>query len=95
MIADILQAWPDARVKSIEPIEPTEQEINAMLSASEPAGSYLERIGKSDMATLSEDEWMCFIETIVVAFQLSMAASYAPYALVRSVDDPMAAECPF
>ena len=80
-------------------VDPTAQEIDAMLHASPAGGDYLEKLGKTDMALFSEDEWMGLIESIVTAFQESMAASYAPMALVRSVDDPFApitaADCPF
>lgn len=90
LVSAILTAWPGARIKPIGRIavEPTEQEINAMLAASPAGGEYLEQLGKTDMATLTEDEWMGLIEAIVVAFQDSMAASYAPHALIASKDDP-------
>lgn len=49
-------------------IDPTENEITAMLHASDMAGEYLEHLGKTDMSEFSEEEWMTLIEVIVGNF---------------------------
>ena len=74
--------------------EPTEQEVQGMMAAGEAAGAYLDKLGKTDLAALSWEEWMGHIEAAITAFQDSMAASYHPYALVRSADDPIPANAP-
>src|SRR5206468_14766 len=67
IVSAILTAWPGARVKPIGRIavNPTPQEIEAMLAASPAGGAYLEKLGKTDMATMTEDEWMGLTEAIV------------------------------
>ena len=50
-------------------VDPTEAEIAAIQAASEPAGEYLDSLGKTDLATLAEDEWLCLLEVVVTAFQ--------------------------
>jgi hypothetical protein len=49
-------------------IDPTEHEIAAIEAASEPAGQYIESLGRSDMATWSRDEWLCFLECVVTGY---------------------------
>ena len=55
-------------------VDPTDAEIAAIRSASEPAGQYLESIGKTDLAKLEFDEWMTFLECVCTAFQNEMIA---------------------
>jgi hypothetical protein len=90
IIAAIMTAWPGARIKPITRIamELTPQEITAILAASPAGGEYLEKLGKTDLAVLTEDEWMGFLESVIRAFQDSMAESHAPFAVNRSEDDP-------
>lgn len=49
-------------------IDPTEHEIEAIHAASEPAGEYLESLGKTDLAELEEAEWLTLLEVIVTAY---------------------------
>jgi hypothetical protein len=49
-------------------VDPTEDEIEAIQAASQPAGEYLESIGKTDLATLDESEWLTLLEVIVTAY---------------------------
>jgi hypothetical protein len=44
----------------------SQNEITAIMAASEPAGSYLEGIGKTDLAQMNESEWMTLLECIIV-----------------------------
>jgi len=43
-------------------------EIDALYKTSDEAGAHLDRIGKTDLATMTEEEWMTFIEIIVAKF---------------------------
>ena len=54
-------------------IDPDEHEIAAIEAASPMAGEYLERIGKTDLAVLSEAEWLTLLEVIVTAYQDALA----------------------
>jgi hypothetical protein len=54
-------------------VDPTDIEIAAIQAASGPAGNYLDSIGKTDLAQLTEDEWRTFLEVVVTAFQNAMA----------------------
>lgn len=49
-------------------IDPTPHEIAAIEAASDPAGQYIESLGRSDMATWSRDEWLGFIEVVVTGY---------------------------
>jgi archaellum component FlaD/FlaE len=60
---------------------PTKHEIAAIMATSDPAGAYLENIGKTDLATMSQDEWMNFLEVVCTAFSdkmMELAASGEP-----------------
>lgn len=41
-------------------------ENQAIDAASEQAGGYLERIGKTDLSTLSAEEWLAFLQIVFV-----------------------------
>lgn len=43
-------------------------EIEAALYGGTQGGEYLESIGKSDLATLSADEWQTFLECVCKAY---------------------------
>jgi hypothetical protein len=49
-----------------------EFEIGAVLEAGGAAGTYLEKIGKTDLATLSPDEWRTFLQCIVVGYERAL-----------------------
>lgn len=54
-------------------VDPSEHEQAAIVAASPSAGEYLESIGKTDLAVLSESEWLTFIEVVVTAYQDALA----------------------
>ena len=54
-------------------VDPTTHEIAAIQAASEPAGEYLEELGKTDLATLEEHEWLTFLEVVITAYQSKLA----------------------
>jgi len=49
-----------------------EVERAAMSDAGDVAGQYLDSIGKTDFATLDQEEWRKFLETFVYAFETAM-----------------------
>lgn len=53
-------------------IDPTKKEIAAIEAASVLAGQYIDSIGKTDMATWSEFDWMNFIEAVVTGYSDEM-----------------------
>lgn len=49
-------------------IDPTPNEIAAMSVGGQEGGAYLESLGKTDLATLTEAEWDQFLEIIVTGY---------------------------
>lgn len=49
-------------------VDPTPHEIEAIQAAGAYGGEYLDSLGKTDLASLSEDEWLTFIESVVTGF---------------------------
>jgi hypothetical protein len=58
----------DIAVKRQGMVDPSEHEIAAMESAGCCAGEYLESIAKTDLAVMSDDEFMTMIEAIVTGY---------------------------
>jgi hypothetical protein len=54
-------------------IDPDEHEKASIKAASPIAGEYLDSIGKTDLATLSRDEWLTLLEVIITAYQDELA----------------------
>ncbi len=54
-------------------VDPDEHEIAAIASASPMAGKYLESIGKTDLAVLTEAEWLTLLEVVITAYQDELA----------------------
>lgn len=50
-------------------VDPDEHEIAAIQAASPMAGEYLDSIGKTDLATLTDAEWLTFLEVVITAYQ--------------------------
>ena len=49
-------------------IDPTLNESEAVTVGGQQGGEYLESIGKSDLATLTESEWDCFLDEVVTGY---------------------------
>jgi hypothetical protein len=49
-------------------IDPTPNERQAMTVGGQQGGEYLESLGKSDLATLTETEWDRFIDAVVTGY---------------------------
>lgn len=50
-------------------IDPTKPELDALMVAGQAGGEYLESIRKTDLATLSEDEWTTFLSCVIGKYQ--------------------------
>lgn len=72
--------------------EITNIEIDAIIATSDVAGEHLDKLGKTDLATMSRDEWLGFIEVVVMAYADQMAQRHKPFAVLRSGDDPIGAD---
>ena len=49
-------------------IDPTPNESEAVTVGGQQGGEYLESIGKSDLTTLTEAEWDCFLDAVVAGY---------------------------
>lgn len=49
-------------------IDTTSIEMQAMNVGGQLGGDYLERIGKSDLATLTETEWDRFLDAVITGY---------------------------
>lgn len=72
--------------------EITQTEIDAIIATSDKAGEHLDKLGKTDLATMSRDEWLGFIEVVVMSYADEMAKLHKPYAVLRGKDDPIEAD---
>ena len=64
-----------ARLKGM--IDPNKHEANALAAAGMSAGAYVEEIGKTDLASWTEQEWVTLIDVAVTAFQDFLRQAYA------------------
>jgi hypothetical protein len=53
-------------------LKPTKHEQQALVDASTAAGEFVERIGKTDLAQWSAEDWTSLIDITVTSFQDSM-----------------------
>lgn len=58
-------------------IDHNQYEVAALESASSQAGSYIESIGKTDLAAFTQSEWSSLIDVVVTAFRDHLSAAYA------------------
>ncbi len=49
-------------------IDPTPNETAAMIAGGEAGGAYLDSLGKTDLARLTEAEWDAFVEVVVTGY---------------------------
>lgn len=59
-------------VRNFDPYEKT-----ARREAGDKAGEFLDSIGKSDLAEMSEEEWLTFLTTVIHGFGESLRAQVA------------------
>jgi hypothetical protein len=55
-------------------VDPSKNEQAALLAAGQTGGAYIERLGKTDVATWSALEWTNFIDATVTAYHEHIAA---------------------
>jgi hypothetical protein len=58
-------------------IDPNKHENNALAKACLSGGSYVETIGKTDLASWTEQEWAALIDVVVTSFQDFLREAYA------------------
>lgn len=58
-------------------IDPNQHETDALAAASFGGGTYVELIGKTNLAEWTEQEWATFIDVVVTAFQDCLRQAYA------------------
>ena len=49
-------------------IDPTPNETAAMVEGGKAGGAYLDNLGRTDLAQLTEEEWDTFVEVIVTGY---------------------------
>lgn len=49
-------------------IDPTPNERNAFVRGGEMGGEYLDSIARTDLQTLSREEWLTFVEAVVTGY---------------------------
>ncbi len=55
-------------------IDPDEQERIALLTGGHDAGEYLDSLGLSDLAVLTDAQWFQFLRCVVGGFQAALQA---------------------
>jgi hypothetical protein len=63
---DCMTTWLNKETKMIDP---TAVELDILQCAGQAGGEYLDSIRKFDLETLSGDEWMVFIQTIIGKYE--------------------------
>lgn len=58
-------------------VDPNEVELAAMAEASDRAGEFIEKLGKTDMARWSAGEWHQFIEVVCGGYVESLCRQHA------------------
>ena len=71
--AGLFHALHERALPEVGVVDPDEHEIAAIAAASPMAGEYLESIGKTDLAVLTEAEWLTLLEVIITAYQDELA----------------------
>ena len=73
LVGAIMETFPGATIKMQEP---NSYEIAGIMEAGAVGGEFLDKLGKSDLATLSGDEYLSFIETVVRAYESTCMKLY-------------------
>jgi hypothetical protein len=82
---------------AIKMIDPTEYEREAIAHGGVQAGEYLEALGKTDLATMTTDEWDAFVEVIVTGYveRLGEIAEHLAAASAKMKGKVTAADIPY
>jgi hypothetical protein len=62
----------DALTRRTPMLDPGEREVAALEHAGQAGGEYLDRLGKTDLADLDENQWRTFLGVVVVHYQHKM-----------------------
>lgn len=78
-------------------IDPTEYEQEAIAYGGEQAGQYLDTLGKTDLATMTPEEWSAFIEVVITGYvdRLGEIAAHLADASARMKAKVTAADIPY
>lgn len=60
-------------------VDATEAEEDALMKGGEVAGEYLDAINKTDLATLTADEWRTFLCKVLAGYSDAMRAEVVTY----------------
>jgi hypothetical protein len=66
LVTSILDHWPGAIITMREP---NAVEIQGIMEGAAKGGEYMDGIGKTDLATMTENEYLCLVETIIRAYE--------------------------
>lgn len=73
LIAAVLSAFPGTIIRTpregLAVVDPTENEKAALQAASDMGGEFLDALKKTDLDTITVEEWHQFVECIVTGFQ--------------------------
>ncbi|MGX1786885.1 DUF6511 domain-containing protein [Bosea sp. NPDC055332] len=64
-----------AEIRTVRKFDP--YELTARADAGEKAGEYLDQIGKTDLADLTEEQWLTFLKTVIGEFGDSLRRQVA------------------
>jgi len=58
-------------------IDPNKHETQALATACQTGGEYVESLAKTDLASFTATEWETLVDVVVTAFQDALCSAYA------------------
>lgn len=58
-------------------IDPNKHETQALATACQTGGEYVESLAKTDLASFTPAEWETLVDVVVTAFQDALRSAYA------------------
>jgi len=58
-------------------IDPNKHETQALATACQTGGGYVESLAKTDLASFTSAEWETLVDVVVTAFQDALRSAYA------------------
>ncbi len=58
-------------------IDPNKHETQALATACQSGGEYVESLAKTDLASFTSGEWETLVDVVVTAFQDALCSAYA------------------
>lgn len=71
---DCLEAGVAAKAYTMTDKQYDEFETKALETSGQAGGEYLDAIGKTDLATLTREEWMCFLGVVQSSYGITLRA---------------------